>query len=1587
MRNYILCLLVLSCFSMTAQQLQKVRNLPQQRTDTTKYATAINAIIASYDQNKLSQQFQEASERELLNKEIARSYALLHNIPLKKYNEDGSFSELQKITANGIPIYYEVHNVDAAISTRANYLNTGGGLGLTVDGDDMTAHVWDGGPTRPTHQEFDGAGGNNRVAINDGVFGLNGNSFHAQHVTGTIVASGFIGAAKGMAWQGNALTHDWNNDLSEATNEAANGMLLSNHSYGYQAPSIPNSWFGQYGSDARDWDALMYSAPYYLQIKSAGNDGNDNTSNASPLDGQSGYDKLNGDACAKNNLVIANAQDASINPDGSLNSVTKNSSSSEGPTDDYRIKPDIAGNGTGLYSTYDNSDSAYNSISGTSMAAPNVTGTLLLLQEHYNNVNSVFMKAATLKGLALHTADDAGTSGPDAHFGWGLLNAKKAAEAITDAATNSAIISELTLNQGQTYQITIQSDGVSPLLASISWTDPAGTVNNGTNSNTPALVNDLDVRLNNGTTYTPWRLTGVTTNGTGDNEVDPYERIDITSGATGQYVLTVTHKGSLSGGSQDFSLIVTGGVIAAATPEISFGTTTAQTTEGSDCSYTDINIPVNIGQAPSANADVNFTVAGGTALDGIDATLLTPQLTFPTGSVAPQNIIIRVYEDGFIESDETFVVDFTVNANGGDATANTNADSVTVTITDDDSAPPVSDTYTLSSYDMEDTTGWQGIDADGDGNAWILVSGLSYTGIEGTFFASETDLTILTPTANPPNANPNNYVMSPIQSIPASTTNVSFSFGIGGYQNSEYYAAYWTTDISNEAAITSGILLSQGNTPNGAGAIITVNESSIAGQDGYFVVRHYNSDSNNGLLLFDTLTIDLTVDTSVQTATNSATSDETNLPTSGSMFMTDSSSGALMAEIDNNSTHDYGCVEVYVSRAGTGAQAYNGSTSPNLVMDKVFTVNRDNLATTGDVTITFYFTEAEVSGWETATSLNRTALVAAREDGGFLAETSNLTIGSFGAHVTLTGTFTELSDTFYFGPSSAFIACPGVAKIWNGVSWLPPGDPTSLDAVTIDGDLTLATNDLEACTLIINAGNTVTVTADQYLRVNGDITLDGSLIVEHQGSVVQVDPSATVTKNAGGVINVEVTTPVLSPRDFMLMGTPMSAETREGVYTDAFLVLDFTPQNFIPHPLVPAGGTNFADDDGDFYNEYSGGLTVGEGYLVRPQTGYSHPTTESFDMTYTLGTLNNGNISHPAIFNNITDNPDGTPNIFGNPYPSAISANDFINGNPLINEVYFWEHLTPPSSSFPGANPTMNFSMDDLSMYNLSGGTSAANDPGTSTEPNGVISTAQGFAVKVFSGGNVNFTNSMRLTTGNTTLRQSANNDLIDKIWLKLANTTYELGSNTLIAFNPLATPDIDPGYDSERISTNIGLYSLLEVGENELGIQTRDQFEDGMKIRLGFSTQIAAEEQYTISLSDLEGIAISEATVYLIDTYENVITNLTMEPYSFRSNKGVFNNRFVLQFKSDDILNNQEAALEMISVFPNPTRDRVHVVSPQIQIDRIEVLDMQGRTIQQLDTSNQSTHELDLSALRSAIYFVTISTKEGSVTKKLIKE
>jgi|GEM_PF-616780 hypothetical protein len=534
--NAILYLIIFYGFFATAQTPEQVRN-----------------ITSSYNKQYLNEMAEQALKKSITEKEAAIEYAQARNIPISYTTKDSVYAELQKVMPDGTLIYNHTNNVDAAKSTRTNHLNIGGSSGYNLEGQNLVAYVWDGGHPRVSHQEYNGPGGNNRVSIIDGPIGLH---YHSAHVVGTIAASGVVPSAKGMAPRSTVKTYEWNSDLGEATSATIDGMLLSNHSYGYGSNTLDDWYFGAYIDESRDWDNLMYNAPYYLMVKSAGNDGNDTHFNGQPL--LIGYDMLSGSATSKNNLVVGAARDADVDNDGNLNSVNIVEYSSPGPTDDLRIKPDITGNGWLLYSTFQSSNNHYGTISGTSMATPNITGSLLLLQEHFNKINGSFMRAATLKGLALHTADDAGPQGPDVKWGWGLLNAKRAAETITMNGTQS-IIQEMVLNEGQVITLQVDSNGLEDLQASISWTDLPGTpVWENLNSSTPTLVNDLDIRvIKNNDTFLPWRLVSVTNNEMGDNNVDPFERVDVAS-ASGTYTIIITHKGNLTGGSQAFSLIVSG---------------------------------------------------------------------------------------------------------------------------------------------------------------------------------------------------------------------------------------------------------------------------------------------------------------------------------------------------------------------------------------------------------------------------------------------------------------------------------------------------------------------------------------------------------------------------------------------------------------------------------------------------------------------------------------------------------------------------------------------------------------------------------------------------------------------------------------------------------------------------------------------------------------------------------------------------------------------------------------------------------------------------------------------------------------------
>jgi subtilase family protein/type IX secretion system substrate protein len=516
----------------------------------------------------------------------AEKYADEHNLPVTFVNDKGVFFELQYINEDGTPMYYKTDNSNAAKTISTNKVYSGGGAGLSLDGSGITAREWDGGGILVGHQEFGG-----RVTQGDSP---SSTLWHATHVAGTIMAAGVQSAAKGMAYNANLRAFDWNSDNSEMASEAAQGALVSNHSYGFGRgwswTGSGWSWagnsgvstqedylFGFYDNESRGWDQIASDAPYYLIVKSSGNDRNEGPNGGShPKDGP--YDCIAHGGISKNVLTVGAVHDiaAGYNGPGTVN---MSSFSSWGPADDGRVKPDIVANGVGLYSTNDSHNSSYTSSDGTSMSAPSATGSLVLLQEHWEELvgNGEYMRAATLKGLVIHTADEAGIQdGPDYQFGWGLMNTKNAALKITEDQSIN-VIDEIILNEGNTFEMVLVSDGSEDLKVTICWTDlPGQPLSPQLDPTNPMLINDLDLRVTfDGNNYFPWKLNPVSpasiaTNNS-KNYVDNVEVVFIENPDAGEYTVVVSHDGSLSEGNQAFSIIIGGVTNTISLPSASAG--------------------------------------------------------------------------------------------------------------------------------------------------------------------------------------------------------------------------------------------------------------------------------------------------------------------------------------------------------------------------------------------------------------------------------------------------------------------------------------------------------------------------------------------------------------------------------------------------------------------------------------------------------------------------------------------------------------------------------------------------------------------------------------------------------------------------------------------------------------------------------------------------------------------------------------------------------------------------------------------------------------------------------------------------------
>jgi hypothetical protein len=509
------------------------------------------------------------------------------------------------------PIYDVTENVNAAISTAANLVRST--APYNVDGVGWVFGLWEaGGIPRASHQEF---GSPTKVTVRDGYTTV---SDHATHVGGTLAALGINASLKGMAPGALIDAYSSTSDVSEMTAAGAayggdpGKIYISNHSYGYYRGWDGNTWFGSFSNDGNpandvdqyfgrynstsvSMDGMLASLPYLLPFMSAGNQRNDGPPSTGATwtvsggasytydpaqhpagDGQYklGYDTLDEKKVCKNLMSIGAVNDAVSAGTRSTAAGTITDFSSTGPTDDGRIKPDVVANGASLLSAGMDSDTDNYGSSGTSMSSPNAAGSAMLLVDYYGDrFPGQFMRASTLKGIIIHTADDIGNPGPDYFYGWGLMNTKAAADHIKRQADNAGYngIVEASLTSAEpsdTYSFTW--NGSDPIRVTLSWTDPAGSPVNAHDDRAKDLVNDLNLSVSGpgGTTHLPfvmpyvgnWTNAMLSANATtGVNNVDNVEQVLVnTPPVAGLYTITVNHAGSLSGGAQNYSLIISG---------------------------------------------------------------------------------------------------------------------------------------------------------------------------------------------------------------------------------------------------------------------------------------------------------------------------------------------------------------------------------------------------------------------------------------------------------------------------------------------------------------------------------------------------------------------------------------------------------------------------------------------------------------------------------------------------------------------------------------------------------------------------------------------------------------------------------------------------------------------------------------------------------------------------------------------------------------------------------------------------------------------------------------------------------------------
>ncbi|MBA0885098.1 T9SS sorting signal type C domain-containing protein [Flavobacterium undicola] len=760
-------------------------------------------------------------------------------------------------------------------------------------------------------------------------------------------------------------------------------------------------------------------------------------------------------------------------------------------------------------------------------------------------------------------------------------------------------------------------------------------------------------------------------------------------------------------------------------------------------------------------------------------------------------------------------------------------------------------------------------------------------------------------------------------------TNYNFRVGGSSVQNSAI-ATYSTTALTNGQVVDVIVTNSSGCIATSSGIANTVNALPTAGLT--------SSDADNTFCAGTSVTFTASGGTNYNFRVGGSSVQNSAIATYSTTALTN---GQVVDVIVTNSS---GCIATSSGIANT-VNALPTAPTVGILIQPTCVVTTGSVELSGlPASGTWTINPGGYTGTGTTTIIS-----------GLVAGTYNFTV-SDGSCASLT--------------TANVVINPVITNTWT-TSW-SNGTPTILQAIVFNGNFS-SIADLDACSCQVTTGASVVINSGHTLKITNQVEVlgTGSLTFENNASLVQINDAAI---NTGNINYKRYTTPVRR-YDFTYWSSPVMGQT---LY------------NLSPNTL---GDKYYGyNPNTGWVIYYNGAATMiaGNGYLIRAPQTFSITVAAIDTNPVFIGKPNNGVVSLALTANKSY--------LLGNPYPSAINADVFLDTNSAVLEgtLYFWTHNTSPSNAI-GTN-TYIYTTNDYATYNRTGSVSTGIAAVTGgLAPTGKIAAGQGFFAPAKATGNVVFNNSMRIVGGASGVNNSQFFKLStasktstaavttekSRIWLNLTNKEGAF-KQTLVGYITGATNNYDAGFDGVSYDGNqfVDFYSVNQAVN--LSIQGRElPFEKKDSIALGYKSTIKGEFQISIDHADGE---LTSQAVFLEDKVLKVLHDLRKEPYSFNTEVGRFNSRFVLRYVDKNAVQLVVDTLQIDkTVLVSVNKNEISVSSTEDLISKIIIYDVSGKILYQKDEIAANDFVVQHLLSTQQVLFVNVVLTNGKTTSTKI--